>query len=81
MNLCLHNSHYSLNCHVGATLVFYMLCRITQSSDVHRISQCKYQQKLYKKVQRPKFSNPGVGSPQKRTPHPWATEMKISTVQ
>ena len=27
---------YSLNCHVGAMLVFRMLCRITQSSDAQR---------------------------------------------
>ena len=33
MNLCSRNSPYSLNCHVGAMLVFRMLCRITQSSD------------------------------------------------
>ena len=26
-------SHYSINCHIGAMLVFRMLCRITQSSD------------------------------------------------
>ena len=25
-----------LNCHVGAMLVFRLLCRITQSSDAHR---------------------------------------------
>jgi len=36
VNLCLHNSPYSLNCHVGAMLVFRMLCRITQSSNAHR---------------------------------------------
>ena len=30
------SSTYSLNCHIGAMLVFRMLCRITQSSDVHR---------------------------------------------
>ena len=36
MNLCSHNSPYSLNCHVGAMLVFRMLCRIIQSSDAHR---------------------------------------------
>jgi len=36
VNLCLRNSPYSLNCHVGAMLVFRMLCRITQSSDAHR---------------------------------------------
>jgi len=36
VNLCSRNSPYSLNCHVGAMLVFRMLCRITQSSDVHR---------------------------------------------
>jgi len=30
------NCHYSLNCHVGAMLVFRMLSRITQSSDAHR---------------------------------------------
>jgi len=36
MNLCSCNSPYSLNCHVGAMLMFHMLCRITQSSDVHR---------------------------------------------
>ena len=36
MNLYLRSSPYSLNCHVGAMLVFRMLCRITQSSDVHR---------------------------------------------
>ena len=36
MNLCSHNSPYSLNCHIGAMLVFCMLCRITQSSDAHR---------------------------------------------
>ena len=35
MNLCLRNSPYSLNCHVGTMLVFRMLCRITQSSDAH----------------------------------------------
>ena len=35
MNLCLLNSPYSLNCHVGAMLAFCMLCRITQSSKVH----------------------------------------------
>jgi len=32
VNLC----SYSLNCHVGAMVVFHMLCRITQSSDAHR---------------------------------------------
>ena len=36
MNLCSRNSPYSLNCHVGAMLVFRMLCRITQSSDAYR---------------------------------------------
>ena len=36
MNLCSRNSPYSLNCHVGAMLVFRMLCKITQSSDAHR---------------------------------------------
>jgi len=36
VNLCSRNSPYSLNCHVVAMLVFCMLCRITQSSDVHR---------------------------------------------
>ena len=36
MNLCSRNSPYSLNCHVVAMLVFCMLCRITQSSDMHR---------------------------------------------
>ena len=36
MNLCSRNSPCSLNCHVGAVLVFRMLCRITQSSDAHR---------------------------------------------
>ena len=34
--MCSRNSPYSLNCHVGAMLVFRMLCRITQSSDAHR---------------------------------------------
>ena len=36
MNLCWCSSPYSLNCHVGAMLVFCMLYRITQSSDAHR---------------------------------------------
>jgi len=36
MNLCSCSSPYSLNCHVGAMVVFRMLCRITQSSDAHR---------------------------------------------
>ena len=36
MNLCSRNSPYSLNCHVGAMLVFRMLCRIAQPSDAHR---------------------------------------------
>jgi len=36
MNLCSRKSPYSLNCHVGAMLVFRMLCRITQSSDGYR---------------------------------------------
>ena len=27
---------YSLNCHVGAMLMFRMLCRITQFSSAHR---------------------------------------------
>jgi len=36
VNLCSHNSPYSLNCHVGTMLVFRMLCSITQSSDAHR---------------------------------------------
>jgi len=36
VNLCSRNSPYSLNCHLGAMLVFRMLCRITQSSDAHR---------------------------------------------
>ena len=36
MNLCLRSSPYSLNSHVGAMLVFRMLCRITQSSDAYR---------------------------------------------
>ena len=36
MNLFSCNSPYSLNCHVGAMLVFLMLCIITQSSDAHR---------------------------------------------
>jgi len=36
VNLCSRKSPYSLNCHVGAMLVFRMLCRITQSSDAHR---------------------------------------------
>jgi len=36
MNLCSHYSLYSLNRHVGAMLVFHMLCRITQSLDMHR---------------------------------------------
>jgi len=35
-NLFSRNSPYSLNCHVGAILVFRMLCRITQSSDTQR---------------------------------------------
>jgi len=34
--MCSRNRPYSLNCHVGAMLVFRMLCRITQSSDAHR---------------------------------------------
>ena len=34
--MCSRNSPYSLSCHVGAMLVFRMLCRITQSSDAHR---------------------------------------------
>jgi len=34
--LCSRDSPYSLNCHVGAMLVFRMLCRIIQSSDAHR---------------------------------------------
>jgi len=36
VNLCSRNSPYSLNCHIGAMLVFHMLCRITQSSEAHR---------------------------------------------
>jgi len=36
VNLCLHSSPYSLSCHVGTMLVFHMLCRIAQSSKVHR---------------------------------------------
>jgi len=36
VNLCSRNSLYSLNRHVGAMLVFHMLCRITQSSNAHR---------------------------------------------
>ena len=36
MNFCSLNSPYSLNHHVGAMLVFRMLCAITQSSDAHR---------------------------------------------
>jgi len=36
VNLCSRNSPFSLTCHVGAVLVFRMLCRITQSSDAHR---------------------------------------------
>jgi len=36
VNLCSRSSPYSLNCHIGAMLVFCMLCRITQSSDSHR---------------------------------------------
>jgi len=36
VNVCSYNSPYSLNCHIGTMLVFRMLCRITQSSDVHR---------------------------------------------
>jgi len=36
VNLYSRSSSYSLNCHVGAMLVFRMLCRITQSSDAHR---------------------------------------------
>ena len=35
--MCLHSSPYSLYCHIVAVLVFRMLCRITQSSDAHRI--------------------------------------------
>jgi len=35
VNLCSYNSPYSLN-HVDAMLVFRMLCRMTQSSNVHR---------------------------------------------
>ena len=43
VNLCSRNSPYSLNCHVGAMLVFRMLCRITQSSDAHRTeSVCQW---------------------------------------
>jgi len=36
VNFCLRNSPYNLNCHVGAMLVFRLICRITQSSDAHR---------------------------------------------
>jgi len=36
VDLCSGSSPYSLNCHIGAVLVFHMLCRITQSLKAHR---------------------------------------------
>jgi len=52
VNLCLCNSPYSLNCHVGAMLVFRMLCRITQSSDAHRTKSILSSRLIMPHVQR-----------------------------
>jgi len=41
VNVCSRSSPYSLNCHVGGTVVFRTLCRITQSSKAHR-TECQW---------------------------------------